>query len=302
MTDVYLGRDDAPPGLRQIASGKVRDIYELGSERLLFVTTDRVSAFDVVMNEGMPHKGRVLTRIAAHWFGRTEDIVSNHLISTDIDSVDAPLTDAWRDRLRGRIMVVEKAEPDPIEWVVREYLDGSGWREYVKQGTVCSIPVPPGLERAARLPERLVTPTTKHEDHDRPLSPEEAEAMVGPERWEEGKRICLALFERGSEELRGHDLILADTKFELGRRNGRTILIDEALTPDSSRMWAKADYSVGASPPSYDKQILRNWLETLDWNMEYPPPTLDGEVLERVAQRYLEVCEMLTGGVPEGAA
>lgn len=298
MTDVYLGRDDAPPGLERVASGKVRDIFALDEDHLLFVTSDRVSAFDVVMDQGMPHKGRVLTAIAAHWFGETRDVVPNHLVSTSIDDVEADLSGEWRERLRGRVMIVRRAEPDPIEWVVRGHLAGSGWKEYQAKGTVCGIPLPAGLRQAEQLPEPIVTPTTKHEDHDRPLSPDEAREMVGAERWEEGKSICLALFERGRARLAEHGLILADTKFELGRRDGRTILIDEALTPDSSRMWDESSYAIGISPPSFDKQILRDWLETLDWDKEPPPPTLDPAVLERVAARYLEVCETLTGSRP----
>jgi len=297
--DVYLGRDDAPPGLRQVASGKVRDIYDLGDEHLLFVTTDRVSAFDVVMRQGMPLKGRILTAIAAHWFDRTRDIVPNHLVSTSIDDVEAPLDERWRDRLRGRVMVVRRAEPDPIEWVVRGYIAGSGWKDYQGSGAVCGVQLPEGLQQAEALPEPIVTPTTKHETHDRPLTHDEALDMVGEERWREGCEICLALFERGRQELARHDLILADTKFELGRRAGRTILIDEALTPDSSRVWARADHRVGISPPSFDKQILRDWLETQDWDKEPPPPDLDPAVMERVVGRYLDLCETLTGTRPD---
>ena len=298
MTDVYLGREDRPPGLEQIASGKVRDIYALDEDHLLFVTTDRVSAFDVVMNEGVPMKGKVLTAIAAHWFERTRDIISNHLVSTSVDDA-AGLDDDWRDRLRGRVMVVRRATPDPIEWVVRGHIAGSGWKEYQEQQTICSIALPPGLSLAEALPEPLVTPTTKHEAHDRPLSPEEARDLVGSERWEHGKEICLALFERGRAELEPLGLRLADTKFELGVRDGEVLLIDEALTPDSSRMWDEGDYRVGISPPSFDKQILRDWLETLNWNKEYPAPDLDPAVVERVTARYLEVCERITGSRPE---
>ena len=298
MTDVYLGRDDRPLQLEQVASGKVRDIYSLGADHLLFVTTDRVSAFDVVMDQGMPHKGRILTQIAAHWFDRTRDITKNHLVSTSIDEVD-DLDSEWRDRLRGRVMIVHRCEPDPIEWVVRGHIAGSGWKEYQKSQTICGIPLPAGLSQAERLPEPIVTPTTKHEDHDRPLTPEEARDLVGEERWEQGKALCLALFQRGTEELEPHGLRLADTKFELGVRDGETLLIDEALTPDSSRMWTEADYRTGISPPSYDKQILRDWLETLDWNKEYPAPPLDPAVVARVAERYLEVCEMITGSRPD---
>lgn len=294
MSDVYLGKDERPPGLEQVASGKVRDIYRLDGDHLLFVTTDRISAFDVVMDQGLPDKGRILTAIAAYWLEETRDIVPNHLVSTSIDEVEG-LDAAWKDRLRGRVMIVRESKPDPIEWVVRGYLAGSGWKEYQQSRTVCSIPLPDGLDQASELPEPIVTPTTKHEAKDRPLSPEEAEALVGSERWAHGKDLCLRLFQRGKEILAGHDLILADTKFELGVRDGEVLLIDEALTPDSSRMWAKDDYRVGISPPSFDKQILRDWLETLDWNKQYPPPTLDPAVLERVSERYREVCRTLTG-------
>ncbi|MEM9802926.1 MAG: phosphoribosylaminoimidazolesuccinocarboxamide synthase [Planctomycetota bacterium] len=300
MDDVYLGRDDRPEGLERIASGKVRDIYALDDDHLLFVTTDRVSAFDVVMDEGVPFKGRVLTAIAAHWFDRTREIVPNHLVSTAIEDVDG-LDDGWRNRLRGRVMIVRRASPDPIEWVVRGHLAGSGWKEYVDRGTVCAIPLPAGLEQAGELPEPIVTPTTKDEVHDRPLSSDEARELVGPERWEHGKRVCLELFARGREELGGLGLRLADTKFELGVRDGDVLLIDEALTPDSSRIWDEADYRTGTSPPSFDKQILRDWLETLDWNKEYPAPPLDPAVVARVSERYLDVCERITGGRPDRA-
>ena len=298
MTDVYIGRDDRPPSLRQIASGKVRDIYEQGDEHLLFVTTDRVSAFDVVMDQGMPHKGRVLTAIAAHWFDATRDITPNHLVSTSIDDA-VGLTDEWRAKFRGRVMIVRKAEPDPIEWVVRGHIAGSGWKEYQESGTVCGIPLPAGLEQAAKLPEPIVTPTTKHEAHDRPLTPDEARDLVGEERWRHGCELCLSLFRRGEVEFEKLGLRLADTKFELGVRDGNVMLIDEALTPDSSRVWDERDYRTGISPPSFDKQILRDWLETLDWNKEYPPPPLDPAILERVAERYLDVCEKLTGSRPD---
>ncbi len=298
MADVYLGRDDRPEALQQIASGKVRDIYSLDGEHLLFVTTDRVSAFDIVMRQGMPYKGRVLTQIAAHWFDRTRDIVPNHLVSTSIDDVEV-LDSAWRDRLRGRVMIVRRSVPDPIEWVVRGHIAGSGWKEYLATQTICGIPLPAGLQQAEALPEPIVTPTTKHEAHDRPLTPDEARALVGDERWEHGVATCLALFQRGIEELAPHGLRLADTKFELGTCGGETLLIDEALTPDSSRMWSEADYRIGTSPSSFDKQILRDWLETLDWNKEYPAPDLDPEVVGVVAERYLEVCEMLTGSRPD---
>ncbi|MCP3915669.1 MAG: phosphoribosylaminoimidazolesuccinocarboxamide synthase [bacterium] len=297
--NVYLGRADAPTGLDQVASGKVRDIYAVDDDHLLFVTTDRVSAFDVVMREGIPNKGVVLTAIAAWWFEHTRDIVPNHLISTDVTDV-AGLDATWRERLLGRVMLVKRAKPDPVEWVVRGHIAGSGWKEYQAKGTVCGIPLPEGLALAQELPEPILTPTTKEEEHDRPLTPDEARAFIGADHYAEGERISLALFARGTEVLRGLGIRLADTKFELGTYDGKLILIDEALTPDSSRFWAESEYKTGISPPSFDKQILRDYLETLDWNKEYPAPDLDPAVLDRVAERYLEICERITGSTPVG--
>jgi phosphoribosylaminoimidazole-succinocarboxamide synthase len=297
--DVYLGRDAGPPGLERLATGKVRDIYALDEDRLLFVTTDRVSAFDVVMNVGIPHKGRVLTAISAHWFAVTGDIIPNHLISTSVDEVPG-LDDEWRERLRGRIMIVKRCEPTAVEWVVRGYVVGSGWKEYQAKGTISEIPQPAGLQQAERLPEPILTPSTKDDLHDKPISPEEAEEIVGTDVFTKARNASLALFARGTEELAKLDILLADTKFEFGVRDGEVLLIDEALTPDSSRFWPAEDYKVGISPPSYDKQILRDYLETLDWNKEPPAPDLDPTVLERVGARYLEVCRLITGKNPEG--
>lgn len=295
--NIYLGRDAGPPGFERIASGKVRDIYAAGDEHLLFVTTDRVSAFDVVMNAGIPHKGAVLTAIAAHWFGATGDIVPNHLVHTDVERIEG-LDAEWRDRWRGRTMLVKRAQPDPVEWVVRGYIAGSGWKEYRESQTICGIPLPSGLQLADQLPEPILTPTTKNEHHDRPLTPEEARDMVGEAHYDKAERTALALFERGSATLAKLNLRLADTKFEFGIRGGELVLIDEALTPDSSRFWAEEDYRVGISPPSFDKQILRDHLETLDWNKEAPAPDLDPAILARVSERYLEVCERITGTGP----
>ncbi len=297
--DVYLGRDDAPPGLKRLASGKVRDIYELDADRLLFVTSDRVSAFDVVMNEGIPHKGRVLTSISTYWFEQTQDIVPNHLISTSIDEVPG-LDAAWRDRLDGRIMIVQRCEPTAVEWVIRGYVVGSGWKEYKEKGTISEIPQPAGLRQAEKLPQAILTPSTKDEIHDKPISPEEAAEIVGQEVFDKAEKASLELFARGGERLAELGILLADTKFEFGLRNGELILIDEALTPDSSRFWPADQYEIGMSPPSYDKQILRDHLETLDWNKEYPAPDLDPAVLDKVGRRYLEVSELITGLVPQG--
>jgi len=299
MTPAYLGNDQGPAGLEKIATGKVRDIYALDSEHLLFVTSDRVSAFDVVMNDGIPDKGRVLTRIAQHWFGKTQDIMPNHLVSTRIEDVNT-LDNQWQDLLRGRSMIVKRCQPDPIEWVVRGYITGSGWKEYLEKGSVCGLDLPAGLQQAQQLETPLVTPTTKHEVHDMPLSPSEAEEMMGKARWEAGTKSVLALFERGTQELAEIGILLADTKFELGICKGEVLLIDEALTPDSSRFWPADQYKIGGSPPSLDKQILRDYLETLDWNKEAPAPDLDPAILNKVRAGYLDICQRLTGELPEG--
>jgi len=299
LADVYLGRDDRPQGLARIASGKVRDIYEIDAQRLLFVTTDRVSAFDVVMNEGIPGKGAVLTAISAWWFEHTRDVVRNHLVSTSVD--DVPGLDArWRERLRGRVMVVERARPTPIEWVVRGYLAGSGWKDYQKTKSICGIALPDGLQLASRLPKPILTPTTKEQHHDLPLTPDEARARVGSVTFERAQASALELFARGTRTLESVGILLADTKFEFGLRGDELILIDEALTPDSSRFWPKSQWKPGVNPPSYDKQILRDWLETLDWNKEPPAPRLDPAIVARVARRYAEICETITGRVPAG--
>jgi len=285
------------PGLEQIASGKVRDIYTLDARHLLFVTTDRVSAFDVVMREGIPNKGRVLTAISAHWFESTRDVIDNHLVSTSVD--DVPGLDArWREILQGRIMIVRRCKPTTVEWVVRGYLAGSGWKEYQVARAVCGVPLPAGLQNASRLPQPILTPTTKDHDHDRPLTPAEARERVGPAVFERAHAASLALFERGTRELEKLGILLADTKFEFGELDGKLLLIDEALTPDSSRFWPRESWRPGANPPSYDKQILRDWLETLDWDKNPPAPTLPREVIERLARRYLEICEKITGKAP----
>jgi phosphoribosylaminoimidazole-succinocarboxamide synthase len=292
--DVYLGRAPRLGRLALLNSGKVRDIYEADPEHLLFVTSDRVSAFDVVMPQGIPHKGRVLTSIAAHWFGRTKDLIANHLVSTRPEDVPG-LSAAEHERLRGRVMLVQRAQPTTVEWVVRGYLAGSGWKEYQRSGTVCGIALPRGLGFCQKLPRPILTPTTKDATHDLPLTPAEARARVGASVFDPAERAALALFLRGTEELERLGILLADTKFEFGLRGGKLILIDEALTPDSSRFWPAEDYRVGESPPSYDKQILRDYLETLDWPKAPPGPDLPPAIVRRVSERYLEVCEKITG-------
>lgn len=296
--DAYLGARIAPdPGLAHlqlVGAGKVRDVYALDDELLLFVTSDRVSAFDVIFAEGVPHKGRVLTAVAAHWFERTGHLIPNHLVTTDVDAVPG-LAPHVRERLAGRVMVVQRARPTPVEWVVRGYLAGSGWKEYRASGGLWGQALPAGLRLADRLPEPLLTPTTKDDDHDRPLRLEEARTRVGAEVFDGTRAASFALFDEGTRVLGELGILLADTKFEFGVRNGELLLIDEALTPDSSRMWPSSAWTPGENQQSYDKQILRDWLESTPWNKEPPPPAIDPDVLVRLARRYLDLCERLTG-------
>jgi phosphoribosylaminoimidazole-succinocarboxamide synthase len=300
-SNVFLGRDERVPGLKLLASGKVRDVYELDARRLLFVTTDRVSAFDVVMREGIPRKGQVLTAISVWWFERTRDLIPNHLESARVEDIPG-LAPAWREKLAGRVMIVQRAQPTSVEWVVRGYIAGSGWKEYQKQGTICGIPLPQGLQQSARLPKPILTPTTKEEHHDLPLSPAQARERVGAAVFDPAEKAALALFARGTQELEKIGILLCDTKFEFGLCDGKLLLIDEVLTPDSSRFWNKADWKTGISPPSYDKQILRDWLEAQPWDKNPPPPRLDPKVMARVGERYLEICEKITGSLPAGVA
>lgn len=299
--DIYLGRTGGPPGFALVHSGKVRDVYALDAQHLLFVATDRVSAFDVVMREGVPHKGRVLSALSAFWFEKTRDVVPNHLVSTRVE--DVPRLDAaWRETLRGRVQIVKRATPTPVEWVVRGYVAGSGWKDYQKTRSICGVALPAGLLHAARLEQPILTPTTKEAAHDLPLTHEEARARVGAAVFDEAQRVALALFRRGTAVLEPHGILLADTKFEFGVIDGGLVLIDEVLTPDSSRFWPRETWKPGENPPSYDKQILRDWLETTGWNKEPPPPAIDPAVLARVARRYLEICERITGRLPDGVA
>lgn len=296
---IYLGRRETLGELQLLAAGKVRDIYALDADRLLFVTTDRVSAFDVVLPGGVLNKGRVLTHIAAWWFGATRDLIGNHLLSTDVAEVPG-LSAEERAALAGRIMIVKRCEPTAVEWVVRGYICGSGWKEYQRAGTICGLELPAGLAFCERFAEPLFTPTTKADDHDKPITPEEARAIVGAEVYAKAHQATLDLFARGTEVLAGHGILLADTKFEFGVRDGEVLLIDEALTPDSSRFWPAASYAVGQVQPSLDKQILRNWLETLDWNQEAPGPAIDPAINAQLAASYVQICTTLTGGLPAG--
>lgn len=281
--------------LALLKKGKVRDIYEVG-EHLLIISTDRISAFDVVMDEGIPGKGDVLNQLAAFWFGKTGDIIPNHLVTTDMGELPEGLRKFSR-QLDGRSMLVLKAEPMAVECVVRGYLAGGGWSEYQAKGSVSGIPLPEGLPQAARLPEPVFTPSTKAElgEHDESISFEEVVEQVGPGLADELKRLSLDLYARGSEIAESRGIILADTKFEFGMREGELILIDEVFTPDSSRFWPVDRYEPGHDQENLDKQFLRDWLETLDWDKKPPPPAIPPDIIEQTAERYRYIKKVLIG-------
>lgn len=273
--------------------GKVRDVYDLG-DRLVLVATDRISAFDWVLPTGIPDKGRVLTALTLFWLDHLG--VPNHLLSTDVADM-GPAFVARREELEGRSCLVRKTQVVPIECVVRGYLVGSGWKEYQATGQVCGLVLPPGLRQAERLAEPLFTPATKEESgHDENISFARMAERVGAELAEELRRRSVAVYDRARHYAEGRGLLLADTKFEWGRTSdGAVILIDEVLTPDSSRFWPADGYRVGSNPPSFDKQYVRDWLESTGWDKNSPPPPLPPDVVERTRQKYLEAYERLTG-------
>ena len=280
--------------LRLFKRGKVRDIYEV-DDLLLIVATDRVSAFDVVLPNGIPGKGKVLTQISLYWFREMEDIVENHLVASEVDEYPAVLKE-YRDVLEGRSMLVRKAEPIPVECIVRGYLSGSGWKEYRERGTVCGIRLPEGLVESARLPEPIFTPSTKAEEgHDVNITFEEMAGIVGRELAERLKDLSLRIYRKAADIAERKGIIIADTKMEFGLHKGKLILIDELLTPDSSRFWAVKDYRPGRSQESFDKQIVRDYLLTLDWDKRPPAPPLPDEVVRKTAERYREILEIITG-------
>ena len=279
------------PGL-PVRRGKVRDIYDLG-DRLLLVSTDRLSAFDWVLPTGIPDKGKVLTQVSAFWFERLGE--PNHLITTDVGQMDLP-PGTELGPLAGRSTLCRKTKVVPIECVVRGYLAGSGWQEYCKNGTVCGIRLPAGLTESARLPEPIFTPSTKAETgHDENISLERMVELVGRERSEELKRRSLAIFRRGSEYAMERGIIIADTKFEWGEVDGRILLIDEVLTPDSSRFWPADQYAPGRGQPSFDKQFVRDWLSASGWDKNSPPPALPEDIVVRTRAKYVEAFERITG-------
>lgn len=292
MAQQVLLQTDLP--LPRFGTGKVRDTYDLG-DRLLMVTTDRLSAFDCILPNGIPGKGAVLTKLSAFWFGRTGDMIPNHLLSTDV----ADLPDAVRsraDELANRFMLVRKARRIDYECVVRGYLAGSGWAEYQETGSVCGVRLPAGLRQADELPEPIFTPATKAESgHDVNISLEVMKNRIGEDLGQALADASVAIYRAAADYALDRGIIIADTKMEFGLLDGRLILIDELLTPDSSRFWAVGEYHPGGSPPSFDKQYVRDWLERSGWNKQPPAPELPPEVVAGTASRYREALEWLTG-------
>ena len=281
------------PGLKLINRGKVRDVYDLG-DALLFVATDRLSAFDVVMPNGVPRKGEVLTQISLFWFDLMRDI-PNHLISADVAS--RPELTAYVKDLQGRSMIVRKAKVLPVECIVRGYLFGSGWKDYQKTGMVSGLKLRAGYQQASKLDEPLFTPSTKAEigDHDEAISFEQVGGIIGADKAAALRELSLKIYSTARDYAEKRGIIVADTKFEFGEIDGRIILVDEVLTPDSSRFWPADQYQVGTSPVSLDKQYVRDYLETLDWNKTAPGPELPADVVKKTSDKYLEAYRMLTG-------
>jgi phosphoribosylaminoimidazole-succinocarboxamide synthase len=280
------------PEFRKIASGKVREIFDLG-EHLLFVATDRISAFDCILPNAIPHKGEVLTQLSAFWFEKL-DFVENHVVTTHFADFPEPLR-RYESELNGRCMIVRKAKPLPIECVVRGYLIGSGWKDYQSTGAVCGIPLPSGLRQADRLPETIFTPATKAASgHDENIAWDHCVKLVGEDVARRVRDLAIQIYEEGRAWAAGRGIIVADTKFEFGLLDSRVILIDECLTPDSSRFWPASDYRPGISPPSFDKQFVRDYLETLDWPKTPPAPQLPESIIRKTSEKYLEAYERLT--------
>ena len=281
--------------LRLISRGKVRDIYEI-EDKLLIIASDRMSAFDVVMDDPIPDKGKILTQISLFWFNQLETIVENHLISSEPREYPKPCH-KYEDSLRGRSMLVKKAQPLPVECIVRGYISGSGWKEYQSQGSICAIPLPSNLQESDKLPETLFTPSTKAEQglHDENISFERAIEILGKETAEKIRDLSLKIYEFGRNLAHKKGIIIADTKFEFGLYGDRLILIDEVLTPDSSRFWPLNDYHPGGPQKSFDKQFLRDYLNGLNWPKKPPPPKLPDHIISKTRDKYFEALERLTG-------
>src|SRR6266404_4478915 len=280
-------------GITKLRSGKVREVFDLG-ETLLFVATDRISAFDVILPDPIPNKGAVLNQISAFWFERFDEI-ENHLVTADFEQFPKELQQ-FRQQLVGRSMIVKKTKPLPVECVVRGYLAGSGWKEYQESQSVCGIKLPAGLKLASQLPEPIFTPATKSDEgHDLNIDWNECCRILGQDIATKARDLSLQIYSAGRDHAGQRGIIVADTKFEFGTVDGKLLLIDECLTPDSSRFWPKDQYVVGQSPPSFDKQFVRDYLETLDWNKTPPAPKLPCEVIAKTSAKYVEAFERLTG-------
>ncbi|RKY92544.1 phosphoribosylaminoimidazolesuccinocarboxamide synthase [candidate division KSB1 bacterium] len=282
------------PGVKLLKRGKVRDIYDLG-DQLLIVASDRISAFDVVMPNGIPDKGKILTQLSRFWFEQTADIILNHFISTDMEDFPANIQ-PYREQLEGRSMLVCKAEPLPVECVVRGYLAGSGWKEYQQHGAICGVTLPPGLPEYGRLEEPIFTPATKATTgHDENITVEKMKNLIGTQLTEKIIEVSLAIYQRAHNYAETKGIIIADTKFEFGIYDDQLILIDELLTPDSSRFWPLDDYEPGTTPPSFDKQYLRDYLTEIGWDKSPPAPQLPETVVKQTRTKYLEALKRLTG-------
>jgi len=283
------------PNLELFASGKVRDVYRVGSDHLQFVATDRISAFDYVLATGIPHKGRVLTQISMFWFDFLKDTVANHLVTAQVNQYPAEVQ-PYADQLRGRSMLVQRAEMFPVECVVRGYLSGSGWKEYKTTGSVCGIKLPTGLQESDKLPEPIFTPATKATTgHDENISFEEMCKLVDPVEAKQLRDLSIAIYTKAADYARTKGIIIADTKFEFGKTARGITLADEVLTPDSSRFWPAELYSPGMSQQSFDKQYVRDYLEEIRWNKQPPAPALPAEVARQTSEKYVEAYRKLTG-------
>ncbi|HZS98334.1 MAG TPA: phosphoribosylaminoimidazolesuccinocarboxamide synthase [Terriglobales bacterium] len=294
VLDPVLLRTECPD-LQLHASGKVRDVYKIDDNRLLFVATDRISAFDYILATGIPHKGKVLTQISLFWFDFLKDVVPNHLITADVNEYPEAIR-KYGDQLRGRSMVVMNANMFPVECVVRGYISGSAWKEYKASGTVCGIELPKGLKESDQLPEPIFTPATKATSgHDENIPFSEMARLIGAEVSEQLRDLTLRVYKKAADYARTKGIIIADTKFEFGRTSRGITLADEVLTPDSSRFWPADNYKAGQAQDSYDKQYVRDYLEEIRWNKQPPAPALPAEVARKTSEKYLEAYEQLTG-------
>jgi phosphoribosylaminoimidazole-succinocarboxamide synthase len=283
------------PGGKKLGSGKVREIFEADRDHLLMVTTDRISAFDVILPDPIPMKGHVLNQISLFWFRKASHLIDNHIVTSDVNKYPDPFR--GDPRLKGRSVLVKKATPLPVECIVRGYISGSGWKEYKEKGSVSGITLPKGLKESDRLPEPVFTPSTKAElgQHDLNISLDEAKKLAGKKLMEQVRDVSLAIYAMASEDALSKGIIIADTKFEFGLIDGELVFIDEALTPDSSRFWPRDAYKAGGPQPSFDKQFVRDYLETLDWDKTPPGPNLPEEVILKTSKKYLSAYEILTG-------